>query len=77
MSDLRNRVAGVLDKEVLPSLAMESGVVEVVDVAEGVARVRLRGACSGCPSSVMAIIMGIELELCKRLPEVHYLELVP
>jgi Fe-S cluster biogenesis protein NfuA len=58
-------------------LAMDGGAVEVLDVTDGVARVRLNGTCSGCPSTIMAVIMGIEQELRKRVPEVEYLEAVP
>ena len=47
------------------------------DVSAGVARVRLGGVCSGCPSTIMAVIMGIEQELRRHVPEVEYLEAVP
>ena len=51
--------------------------MEVLEVSDGVVRVRLQGGCSGCPSAVMAVIMEIEQELRKRIPEVEYLEAVP
>ncbi len=73
--ELRARVARVLSEEVGPALGMEG--MEVLDVADGVVRVRLNGACAACPSSIMAAIMGIEEELRKRVPEVEYLEAVP
>jgi Fe-S cluster biogenesis protein NfuA len=76
-SNLKTRVARVLAEEVGPALQMDGAAIEVLDVADGVARVRLGGALSCCPSSVMTVIMGIEQELRKHVPEVAYLEAVP
>jgi Fe-S cluster biogenesis protein NfuA len=39
--------------------------------------VRLGGVCTGCPSTIMAVVMGLEQELRQRIPEVEYLEAVP
>ena len=74
---LRDRVAHVLAEEVAPALAMDGAGVEVLDINEGVVRVRLHGACTGCPSSIYAVVMGIEEELRRRIPEVRYLEVAP
>lgn len=75
--ELKQRVQQVLAEEVAPALAMDGAAIEVVDVSDGVVQVRLGGVCSGCPSSIMAAIMGIEQELRQRIPEVEYLEAVP
>ena len=75
--DLKARVARVLAEQVGPALAMDGAAIEVVDVSDGVAQVRLGGVCSGCPSTIMTVIMGIEQELRKHVPEVEYLEAVP
>lgn len=75
-SELRERVIRALADEVAPALQMDSTGIEVLDVTDGVARVRLNGVCNGCPSTVMAIIMGLEQELRQRVPEVEYLEAV-
>ena len=74
---LRERVAQVIAAEVLPLLQMDGASVEVLDVADGVVRVRLHGACAGCPGSVYAAVMGVEQELRRRVPGVEYLEAVP
>ena len=74
---LKERVARALAEHVGPALAMDGTAVEVLDVADGVARVRLGGACGCCPSSLMTVLMGIEQELRKHVPEVAYLEAVP
>ncbi len=73
---LKGRVARVLAEEVGPALAMDGTALEVVDVSDGVVRLRLGGICSGCPSTIMAVIAGIEQELRRRVPEVEYLEAV-
>jgi Fe-S cluster biogenesis protein NfuA len=75
--DLRDRVAKVLAEEVGPALEMDGTLLEVLDVTDGVARVRLGGVCGGCPSSIMAVVNGIEQELRKRIPEVECIEALP
>ena len=74
---LKERVARVLAEEVAPALEMDGAGLEVVDVANGVVRLHLGGTCSGCPSTIMAVINGIEQELRRLVPEVEYLEAVP
>jgi Fe-S cluster biogenesis protein NfuA len=56
---------------------MDGTALEVIDVDHGCVRVRLNGACAGCPASVMFLVRGMEEELRKRVPEVEYLEAVP
>jgi len=76
-SSLNQRVSQVLAEEVLPALQMDGGGVELLAVEDGVVRVRLTGTCSGCPSTIQAVILGLEDELRRRFPEVAYLEAVP
>ena len=67
---LRDRVAAVLD-ELRPMVQSDGGDIELVDVDEdGVVRVRLHGACIGCPSATMTLTMGIERTLRDQIPEV-------
>ena len=75
--ELKTRVTRLLAEEVGPALHMDGAAIEVLDITAGVVRVRLHGACSGCPSSVLAVVMGIEHALRRRVPEVEYLEAVP
>jgi Fe-S cluster biogenesis protein NfuA len=56
---------------------MDGTQLEVLDVIDGVARIRLGGVCGSCPSSIMAVVMGIEQELRRLVPEVECLEAVP
>jgi Fe-S cluster biogenesis protein NfuA len=77
MTDLRARVEEVIRTEVAPTLELDGAGIEVLDVEHGCARVRLNGACAGCPATVMFVVRGIEEELRKRVPEVEYLEATP
>ncbi len=63
--------------EVRSSLQADGGDVELVDVtAEGVVKVKLTGACSGCPMSQMTLNMGIERFLKKQFPDLVKVESV-
>jgi Fe-S cluster biogenesis protein NfuA len=72
--DLRERVARVLANEVAPALQMDGGDIELVGMSGGIAQVRLLGVCNGCPSTIMALMMGIEDELRRRVPEIEYID---
>ena len=74
---LKDRVARIMADEVAPALQMDGTAVEVLDVDAGVVRVRVHGGCGACPSSIMTVVMGLEQELRRRIPEVEYLEAVP
>ena len=75
--NLKERVENALAREIGPALAMDGTQIEVLDITDGVARLRLGGVCGGCPSSIMAVVNGIEQELRKHVPEVAYIEAVP
>lgn len=66
---MKEKVEKVLDK-IRPSLLADGGNVELVDVSDGVVKVRLQGACSGCPMSQMTLKMGIERVIKQELPEI-------
>ncbi|UCE41976.1 MAG: NifU family protein [Candidatus Aminicenantes bacterium] len=67
---MKEKVDKVLDK-IRPSLMADGGNVELVDVEKGVVKVRLTGACGGCPMSQMTLKMGIERLLKQELPEIQ------
>jgi Fe-S cluster biogenesis protein NfuA len=67
---MKERVEAALDK-IRPSLQADGGNVELVDVTEdGVVKVKLMGACAGCPMSQMTLKAGIERLLKQEVPEV-------
>lgn len=54
-----------------PSLQADGGDVELVDVSDdGIVKVKLVGACCGCPMSQMTLKMGIQEHLQKEIPEI-------
>ena len=59
-----------------PMLLQDGGNVELVDVDDGVVKVRLVGACVSCSSSLMTLKMGIEKALKKAIPMVRCVESV-
>ena len=57
--------------DIRPALQADGGNVELVDVSDqGVVKVRLTGACSGCPMGMMTLKEGIEKELKSKVPGV-------
>ena len=64
------KVQAVLD-QIRPSLQADGGDVELVEVTpDNIVKVRLQGACKGCPMSQMTLKMGIQKFLQKEVPEV-------
>ena len=72
---MKQRVQTVINK-IRPMLQADGGDVELVDVEDGVVKVRLQGACIGCPMSQMTLKNGIEKLLQKEIPEVKSVERV-
>lgn len=66
---MKEKVQAVLDK-IRPSLIADGGDVELVDVVDGVVKLKLTGHCAGCPMSQMTLRNGIERILKEELPEV-------
>ena len=77
MSDLRSRVEHALKTEIAPALLLDGNGIDVLDVSDGIAQVRLTGVCAGCPATIMTVITSLESELRKRIPEVEVIEAVP
>lgn len=59
-----------------PALQADGGDVELVDVEDGVVKVRLTGACGGCPMATMTLKGGIEATLKREIPAVVRVEQV-
>jgi Fe-S cluster biogenesis protein NfuA len=73
---MREKVEEVLGK-VRPLLQRDGGDVELVDVQDdGIVKVRLTGACSGCPMSTMTLKNAIEETIKKEIPEIKSVEQV-
>jgi Fe-S cluster biogenesis protein NfuA len=73
---MREKVEEAL-AEVRPALQADGGDVELVEVTDdGIVRVKLQGACSGCPMAQMTLQMGILRALKQKVPEVAFVEAV-
>ncbi len=70
---MKEKVTKVLDA-IRPGLQMDGGDIELIGVEDGVVRVRLTGACAGCPMSMMTLQMGVERALKREVPEVVRVE---
>ncbi len=66
---MREQVEAALEK-IRPALRRDGGDVELVDVEEGVVKVKLTGACGGCPMSGMTLRMGVERAIKQEVPEI-------
>ena len=66
---MQEKVEEVLEK-VRPVLVRDGGNVELVEVEDGIVKVKLVGACAGCPMSTMTLKNGIERILKQEIPEV-------
>ena len=66
---IREQVEKILE-ELRPRLQADGGDLEFLGVDQGVVKVKLKGACAGCPMSTMTIKMGVEQYLKKKIPEI-------
>ena len=70
---MKEKVQQVIEK-LRPMLQADGGDVELVEVDDGVVKVRLQGACAGCPMSQMTLKNGIERMMKQEIPEVKSVE---
>jgi Fe-S cluster biogenesis protein NfuA len=56
--------------EIRPALQADGGDIDYLGMEDGYFKVRLRGACSGCPSSTITLQMGVERAIKARVPEI-------
>lgn len=73
---MRDEIQAALDL-VRPQLQADGGDAEIVEITEdGIVKLRLKGACGGCPMSQMTLKMGIERILKEKVPAVKSVESV-
>ena len=70
---MKERIEKALET-IRPALQADGGNIELVDVVDGIVKVRLTGACGGCPMSQMTLKMGVERVLKQQVPEVKGVE---
>ena len=73
---MRKKVEEALNK-IRPLLQADGGDVELIDVSDdGIVKVKLTGACGGCPMAQMTLKSGIERALKEEVPEIKSVEAV-
>jgi Fe-S cluster biogenesis protein NfuA len=73
---MNQKIKEVLD-EIRPMLQADGGNVELVEVTDdGVVKVKLTGACGGCPMASMTLKMGIERKLKEKIPQIKRVEAI-
>lgn len=72
---MEDRVKEAIEK-IRPLLQRDGGDIEFVSVEEGVVKVRLKGACSGCPMSQMTLKGAVEKSIKEEIPEIERVESV-
>lgn len=75
LSETEKRIVEVLENEVRPAVAMDGGDITFEKYEDGFVYLKMQGSCSGCPSSLMTLKMGVETRLKKVVPEIQ--EVIP
>lgn len=75
MEDIKEAVKQALAK-IRPMLQRDGGDIELVEVTDGIVKVRLTGACKGCPMSQMTLKQGVEKLLMKEVPGLKQVQAV-
>jgi Fe-S cluster biogenesis protein NfuA len=75
VSDIKKAVEQALGK-IRPLLQRDGGDIELVEVSDGVVKVRLTGACKGCPMSQMTLKQGVEKMLKQEVPGLREVQAV-
>jgi Fe-S cluster biogenesis protein NfuA len=71
---MKEKVQKVID-QIRPNLQADGGDIELVEVTpDGIVKVKLQGACHGCPGAAMTLKMGVERLLKANVPEVKSVE---
>lgn len=73
---MKEKILEVIDKKIRPYLRSHKGDVELLDIEDGVVRIRLLGQCSGCISADYTVKDVIETFLKEKIPQIKKVELV-
>ena len=68
--DIESKIKDVLKNQIAPALAMDGGGITFEGYSDGVVKVKLQGACHGCPGAQMTLKMGVEARLKEQIPEI-------
>lgn len=76
LSEIEKQIVEIIETRVRPSVAMDGGDIVYRGFENGVVKLELKGACAGCPSSIITLKNGIESMLQHYVPEVQAVEAV-
>jgi len=62
--------------EIRPQIQADGGDIELVAIENGTVKVRLKGACVGCPMSTLTLKQGVERFIKAKVPEIQSVEAV-
>ena len=68
------KIKDVLETKVRPAVAKDGGDIQFISFNKGIVNVKLKGSCSGCPSSTMTLKQGVQNLLCHYVKEVKSVE---
>lgn len=74
-ASIRSRVEQALER-LRPAIQADGGDIELVEVDGSIARIKMLGACGGCPMSMMTLKAGIETAVVEAVPEISSVEAV-
>ncbi len=72
---MKERVQQIIEK-IRPMLNADGGDIDLIDVVDNVVKVKLKGACHGCPCAAMTLQNGVERTIKKEIPEIIRVEIV-
>ena len=75
-STIEGQIVKILETKIRPAVARDGGDIKFKEFKDGVVRVELQGACSGCPSAALTLKQGVKNLLCHYVPEVREVEAI-
>ena len=76
LEEIEKRIIELLDQKIRPAVAKDGGDIKFKSFDNGVVKVELQGACSGCPSSIMTLKQGVQNLLKHYVKEVNSVEAI-
>ena len=73
-NEIEKKIINILETKIRPAVAKDGGDIKFKEFKKGIVKVELQGSCSGCPSSTMTLMQGVENLFRHYLPEVKQVE---
>lgn len=69
--ELVARISRVIDEQIRPAVARDGGDIVFVSYRDGIVKLQMKGACSGCPSATLTLKAAIETRLKQAIPQIR------